>query len=226
LNPLLLMAAYFFVFAIVLQARFPGDTSRSGFVLYFLAGMLPWLAISEAVGRAPSVLLEHRNFVMKLVFPLETLPVNVTLAGLVTQAFALAIFLVLLLVTRGTIPPSILWLPAILVTQVLLTLGLCWLLSAAGVFVRDLGQVMGFVLTLWFFLTPICYPESALPSEALRVLGLNPVLVLVRAYRATMLENRAPDWLSLGIVFVFAAALAVAGHAWFYRLRKSFADVI
>ncbi len=76
LNPLLLMATYFFVFGIVLRARFGNDPSKAGFVLYFLCGMLPWLAFSEAVGRAPFVILEHRNFVKKLVFPLETLPVN------------------------------------------------------------------------------------------------------------------------------------------------------
>src|SRR5512147_633748 len=86
LNPLLLMLTYFFVFGIVLRARFSGDPSRSGFALYFLAGMLPWLPFSEAAGRAPFVMLEHRNFVKKLVFPLETLPVNLALAGLVTQA--------------------------------------------------------------------------------------------------------------------------------------------
>src|SRR5262249_48760594 len=83
LNPLLLMATYFFVFGIVLQTRL-GDDTRSGFVLYFLAGMLPWLPFSEAVGRAPSVVLEHRNFVKKLVFPLETLPVNLVISGAVT----------------------------------------------------------------------------------------------------------------------------------------------
>ncbi len=106
LNPLLLMLAYFFVFGIVLRARFAGDPSRSGFVLYFLAGMLPWLPFSEAAGRAPFVMMEHRNFVKRLVFPLETLPINVTVAGLVTQGFALVVFLALLVATRGAIPVS------------------------------------------------------------------------------------------------------------------------
>jgi hypothetical protein len=81
LNPLILMLTYFFVFGVVLRTRFPNDPSRSGFALYFLAGMLPWLALSEALGRAPTVMLEHRNFVKKLVFPVETLPVNVVISG-------------------------------------------------------------------------------------------------------------------------------------------------
>src|SRR6516225_7274474 len=113
LNPLLLMATYFFVFGIALKARFAGDTSRSGFVLYLLAGMLPWLAFSEAVGRSPYVILEHRNFVKKLVFPLETLPVNLVISGAVTEGFGLLIFVVFLLAARGAIPPAAMWLPAL-----------------------------------------------------------------------------------------------------------------
>jgi lipopolysaccharide transport system permease protein len=152
LNPLLLMTTYFFVFGIVLRARFHGDPSRAGFVLYFLCGMLPWLAFSEAAGRAPFVVLEHRNFVKKLVFPLETLPVNLTAAGLVTELFALLVFVVGLLLARGGVPATVAWLPLLLIPQLLLTLGLCWFLAALGVYVRDLGQINGFLLTLWFFL--------------------------------------------------------------------------
>ena len=227
LNPLLLMATYFFVFGIALKARFAGDTSRSGFVLYLLAGMLPWLAFSEAVGRSPYVILEHRNFVKKLVFPLETLPLNLVISGAVTEAFGLVIFVVFLLSARGAIPWAVSWLPALLIPQLLLTAALCWFLAALGVFVRDLGQITGFLLTLWFFLTPICYPESAsIPPALSRVLEFNPILTLVRGYRAIFLEGHAPAARSLAILWVASFALAVCGHAWFHKLRRSFADVI
>ena len=227
LNPLLLMLTYFFVFGVVLRARFQGDPSRSGFVLYFLAGMLPWLAFSEAAGRAPSVIVEHRNFVKKVVFPLETLPVSLTAGGLVTQAFALAIFLVLLVVLRGTIPAGVLWLPALLVPQILFTLGVCWFLAGLGAYVRDLGQVNGFLLTLWFFLTPICYPETSLSPSAMHILSKNPLFVLVRGYRAILLDpNGAPAFSSLWKLWLLSAVVFILGHAWFYRLRKTFADVM
>jgi lipopolysaccharide transport system permease protein len=226
LNPLLLMLTYIFVFSVVLRARFAGDPSRSGFVLYFLAGMLPWLPFSEAAGRAPTVMMEHRNFVKKLVFPLETLPVNLTVAGLVTQAFALGLFLVLLVVERGAPSPALVWLPALLVPQVLLTLGVCWFLAALGVYVRDLGQINGFLLTLWFFLTPICYPEASLPAEALGILSNNPLFVLVRGYRAILLEGHAPALAPLAKLWLLSAAVSILGHAWFYKLKNTFADVI
>lgn len=226
LNPLLLMATYFFVFGIVLRARFGHDPSRAGFVLYFLCGMLPWLAFSEAAGRAPFVILEHRNFVKKLVFPLETLPVNLVAAGLVTEIFALLIFVAFLLAARGSVPVTVLWLPALAIPQLLFTMGIAWFLAALGAYLRDLGQINGFLLTLWFFLTPICYPVESLPHEALAILSKNPIFVLVQGYRDLFLESRAPAFGPLWKLWLVSLVLFFAGHAWFYRLRKSFADVI
>jgi lipopolysaccharide transport system permease protein len=229
LNPLLLMATYTFVFGVVLKTKFEGDATGIGWVLYFLAGMLPWLAFSEAVGRAPSIILEYRNFVKKLVFPLETLPANLVISGAVTETFTLAIFLLGLVLARHSIPASVLWLPALIVPQLLLTAGVCWILAALGIFMRDLGTIMGFVLTLWFFVTPICYPEASLaglPHVALRILTLNPMFQLVEGYRAVLLENRAPGLKSLVGLWIASPALAVIGYAWFHRLQKSFADVI
>jgi lipopolysaccharide transport system permease protein len=219
------MLTYFFVFGVVMPARIGNDTSRTGFVLFLLAGMLPWLAFSEAVGRSPYVILEHRNFVKKLVFPLETLPANLVLSGLVTEAFLMLIFLVALLILRGGVPLAALWAPAVLLPQILLTLGVCWFLAALGVYARDLPQIAGFLLQLWFFLSPILYQESQLVRVA-PVLRFNPILTLVRAYRAMFLENRAPDFASLAGLAAVSAAVAILGHAWFHRLRKSFPDVI
>ena len=226
INPLLLMLTYFFVFGVVLRARFGADQSRSGFALYFLAGMLPWLAFSEAAGRSAGVMLEHRNFVKKLVFAVETLPVNLVVSGLVSEFFAVALFCVFLLGARGGLPASVVWLPLLVAPQILFTTGVSWFLAALGVFVRDLGQVIGFLLTLWFFLTPICYPESSLPPEFVSVFSKNPIYVLVRGYRAILLENRPPDFGPLWKFWLVAVAVFVLGHAWFYKLRKSFADII
>jgi homopolymeric O-antigen transport system permease protein len=226
LNPLLLMATYFFVFGVVLHTSFGNDTTRAGFVLYFLAGMLPWLAFSEAVGRSPYVILEYRTFVKKIVFPLETLPINLVISGAVTEAIGLVIFMIGLLAVRGAIPASVIWLPVLLIPQILFTAGLAWILAATGVYVRDLGQVTGYLLTLWFFLTPICYPESSLPASAIPTLRFNPLFVLVRAYRAVFLENQSPSMRGVIGLWMVGAAVAITGYAWFHRLRKSFAGVI
>jgi lipopolysaccharide transport system permease protein len=229
INPLLLMLTYFFVFGLVLRSRIEGEPGRSGFGLYFLAGILPWLAVSEALGRAPTVILEHRNFVKKLVFAVETLPVNLVASGLVSELFAVLLFGVFLLVLRGGVPPAAVWLPMLLIPQILLTLGLSWFLAALGVFVRDLGQVAGFLLTIWFFLTPICYPETSLdtlPHSATLLLSKNPMYVLVRGYRAILLHNQAPAFGPLWKLWLLSAVAFLLGHAWFHKLRKSFADIL
>jgi len=223
INPLLLMLTYFFVFGIVLHRA---GESRSQFAMYFLSGMLPWLAFSEAAGRSPTVMLEHRNFVKKLVFAVETVPVNLVISGLITEMFAVVLYSLFLLAVRHGLPPSVLWLPALLVPQLLFTAGVSWFLAALGVFVRDLGQIIGYVLTLWFFITPICYPETSLGPSATLVLSKNPIYVLVRGYRAIFLDNHAPAWGALWKLWLLSAVVFVLGHAWFYKLRKSFADII
>jgi len=226
LNPLLLMLTYFFVFGLVLVARADGDPSATGFAFYFLAGMMPWLAFSDALARAPGILIEHRNFIRKLVFPVETLPVNIVVTGLVTEFFGVAILLLGLLIVRGHIPMTLLYLPLLMIPQILLTAGFCWFLAALGVFVRDLAQIMGYLLTIWFFVTPICYPESKVPPFAAGLLAFNPMYVMVRNYRRILLESTAPNWHALAWVTGVSAIVFLAGHAWFRKLRRSFADLI
>ena len=226
IHPLLLMAAYYFVFSVVLRVRFGAREGSGDFVFYFLCGMLPWLAFSEAVGRSPNIVIEHSNFVKRVVFPLEILPLNLTLTGLVTEFFALLIFVAALLGSGRGLHWTALYFPLILVPQLLLTAGLCWFLAALGVFLRDIGQIMGFVLTVWFFVTPICYPASALPEGWLWLFEKNPMYTIVEAYRALFLENALPSALPLGVLWAAGVAAFWLGYAWFYKVRKSFADLI
>ena len=230
INPLLMMLTYFFVFAMVLKVKFGEGAAQqgpTGFLLYFIAGMLPWLAFSEAIGRSAGVVVEHRMLVKRVVFPVEILPVNLMVAGLVSEFFGSLVFLALLLVVRHSLPLTVAYLPLILVPQILLTLGLCWFLAGLGVFLRDVGQFLAFFLTLLFFCTPICYPEqTGIPSALKSFLKVNPVYVMVRAYRAVFLEGTAPDWPSLAWLSVAGLAAFILGFAWFYKSRKAFADVL
>jgi lipopolysaccharide transport system permease protein len=225
INPLLLILTYLFVFGKVLNQVVPGDPSRFAFPLYLLSGMLPWLAFSEGAARAPSVVLEHRSFVKKLVFAVETLPFNLVMSGLVSEFFAVILFCGFLLASGHGVPVTVLWLPVLLIPQVMFTAGVSWFLAALGAFVRDLGQIIGFLLTIWFFLTPICYTEDKLLAPA-PFLSKNPIFILVRGYRSILLEHHAPAFGPLWKLWLLSAIVFVLGHAWFYKLRKSFADMI
>ncbi|MBC7924963.1 MAG: ABC transporter permease, partial [Bryobacteraceae bacterium] len=145
---------------------------------------------------------------------------------LVSGMFALAVFFVGMLVVRWSLPPSALLLPILWIPQILFTLGVCWFLSALGVYMRDLSHIMGFLLTLWFFLTPICYPETSLPAWAAPVLTRNPIHVLVRGYRDVLLEGHAPAFSAMWKLWLVSLTVFFCGHAWFYKIRKTFADVI
>jgi lipopolysaccharide transport system permease protein len=229
IHPLLMMLTYFFVFAIVLQVRFgtgPVAAQPTNFLLYFIAGMLPWLAFSEALGRSPGVIIEHRMLVKRVLFPIEILPVNVAAAGLVSEFFGLLVFLAALGILRHSIPATAILLPLIVVPQILLTLGFSWFLAGIGVFLRDTGQFMAFVITLWFFATPICYPESALPERFRWLFEMNPAYVLARCYRTIFLEGQAPPWAALGWLALAGFGAAILGFAWFYKSRKAFPDVL
>ncbi len=229
LNPLLLMLTYFLVFGLVLNQKVAGDPSPTAWAFYFLAGMLPWLAFSDALARAPGILVEHRNFIRKLVFPVEILPVNLVVTGLVTEFFGILIFLTGSFLIRGHVSPTLYYLPLLMIPQVLFTAGLCWFLAALGAFVRDLGQINGYLLTIWFFVTPICYAESQLLSLSPqwgRLAALNPAYVMVRNYRRVLLESSAPDWHAYSWAMAISLVVFLAGHAWFHKLRRSFADLI
>jgi lipopolysaccharide transport system permease protein len=228
INPLLMMLTYSLVFGGILKVRFgPNPDQSMNFPLYLIAGMLPWLAFNEALGRSAGSVLEHRMLVKRVVFPIEIVPVNITLAGLVSEFFGSLVFLALLLAVRHSLPPTVLYLPVILVPQILLTVGLCWFLAGLGVFLRDVGQFLTFFLTLLFFCTPICYSEqTGIPGLLRKSFQVNPVYVLVRAYRAVFLEGTAPDWRSLVWLSVAGLAAFIFGFAWFYKSRRAFADVL
>ena len=226
IHPLLMMLTYYFVFGIILRTRFGNNDDPSSFPLYFLAGMLPWLAFSEAVGRAPTAVLEHSNFVRKLLFPVETLPVNLVMAGLFSEVFGVGIFLIGMIFFDRDLPLTVCYLPLVLIPQFLLTLGVSWFLAALGVFFRDLGQINGFLLTVWFFITPICYSQDSLPSNLLWLFEKNPMFTLVESYRAILLEAAPPPWQALAVLTGISAVIFVLGHAWFYKLKGSFADLV
>ncbi|MFN0100635.1 MAG: ABC transporter permease [Bryobacteraceae bacterium] len=225
-QPLLLMVTYWFVFGVVLKTRFNDDPNPAIYVLHFLCGMLPWLAFSEAVGRAPNVILEHRNLVKKLVFPVEILPLNLVFSALTTGSVAILVYLFFVRGILEWFPWTILWLPLIVVTQFLLAAGVCWAWAAVGLFARDLAQVNGFLLTAVFFLTPICYPEKSLPPELVPLLQKSPIYKLVAEYRLLLIVGDAPDWKIYGQLLLMGLAAFYFGYAVFRKLRPSFPDVL
>jgi lipopolysaccharide transport system permease protein len=225
-TPAVMIAVFTFLFAGVFGARFTATGSPLDYALYLFCGLLPWTAFQETLQQSSGVVVAHANLVKRVVFPLETLPVAQAASALSGQLLGTVALLGAALVLRGRLHASALWLPVLLVPQLLLTLGLAWLFASLGVFIRDTGQALGLALTAWMYLTPIVYPEHAVPERYRPVLELNPFTALVRSYRRCLLEGSAPDWPGLAYATLFALPVFLLGYWWFARTRKNFADVI
>ena len=225
-HPLALLFIYWLVFSVILRVRIGPNSRPIDFVFYMLAGLLPWMAFSEALIRSNTCILENPNLVKKVVFPLEILPVNTTVSSGINSLVGVLLLILLLLGSRGSIPWTVVLLPVILVPQLLLTVGFGWFLAGLGVFVRDTNHIIGLVLTVWMFLCPIVYPESMVPKALLPWFRINPFLPVVRSYRNVLLNGTLPDaypWLYLlGISLV----IFFLGYFWFIRAKKAFADVV
>jgi lipopolysaccharide transport system permease protein len=225
-TPVVMIAIYTFIFAGIFGARFGANGSAWDFALYLFCGLLPWTAFQEAVQHSSTTIVGHANLVKRVVFPLEILPVSLALTSLANQMFGTIALLIFQLIIRGDLHLTTLWLPVLLLPQLIATLGVAWLVASLGVFLRDMVQGIALLLTTWLYLTPIIYPESVVPERFRPLINANPFTGLVRSYRRIMLENSMPDWRGLAYFTIFALVCFVFGYWWFARTRKNFADVI
>jgi lipopolysaccharide transport system permease protein len=226
LTPAVMIAVFTFLFAGVFNARFTQGGSPLDYALYLFCGLLPWTAFSESLQQSSGVVVAHTNLVKRVVFPLEALPLAQTLASLAGQLFGTIALVVAAVLIRGELHATLLWLPVLLVPQLMLTLGGAWLVASLGVFLRDTAQALTLLLMAWMYLTPIIYPEQVVPERFRPLLEINPFTPLVRSYRLVVLEGSPPDWRGLAYVTAFALAAFIFGYWWFARTRKNFADVI
>ena len=225
-TPAVMIAIFTFIFAEIFGARFGARGSTWDYALYLFCGLLPWTAFQDSLQLSSNVIVAHANLVKRVVFPLETLPVAQALSALATQMFGTLALVLAALVLRGELHATLLWLPVLLVPQLIAMLGAAWFVASLGVFLRDTSQGLSLALTAWMYLTPIIYPETLVPDRYRALINLNPFTPLVRNYRRIMLEGAPPDWAGLAYFTAFALALFIFGYWWFAKTRKNFADVL
>lgn len=225
-TPVLQITIFTFIFAGIFKSRFGSQRSEYGFAVYLFCGMLPWIAVAEAIQRATTSLTENVNLVKRVVFPIEALPVNLVLSAVVQQLIGTGILLVAALLLERVLHPTALLLPLLLVPQLLLTFGLSWLAASLGAFLRDTPQFTQLLLMVFQYLTPIYYPEEMIPPRFQWINQLNPMAPLIRSYRRILLEGQWPDWQGLAFTMAFALVCFVFGYWWFERTKKAFADIL
>jgi len=227
LNPLLMLAIYTFVFSEIFRMRWAGVSENPGdFALMLFAGMLLFTFFSECVNRAPGLLVSNPNLVKKIVFPLEVQAWVSVVSGLFQTLVSLVVLLAAFLFLKGIPPWTALLVPVVFVPLSLVVLGLSWFLSSLGVYLRDIGQVVGHLVMMTMFLSPLFYPVTAIPEKFRPLFYLNPLTMLMGQARKVLILGELPDWTSLGIYTLGALAFAWFGFWWFQRTRRGFADVI
>jgi lipopolysaccharide transport system permease protein len=228
-NPVLMLVVYTFVFSEVFKSRWGGagaDDSKTQFALILFVGMIVLNFFSEMINRAPTLILSNANYVKKVVFPLEILPIVTICSGLFHSGISVGVLLIAFGLFNSYLHWTVLFLPLVFLPLVILTIGVIWMLASMGVFLRDIGQFTGVVTTVLMFLSPVFYPATAVPEKFRQVILANPLTFIIEQARDVVIWGRIPNWQGLGTYMIAAIVVAWLGFAWFQKTRKGFADVL
>lgn len=228
LNPVFMLMVYTFVFSVVFKARWGVDAneSKAQFAIVLFVGMVVHSLFAEVINRAPSLILSNVNYVKKVIFPLEILPVISMGAALFHSLVSLAVLLIAFVFFNSHLYWTVIFTPLVLLPLVILTLGFAWILASLGVFIRDVGQTIGIVTTVMMFLSPVFFPVTSMPEAYRPLIMANPLTFIIEQSREVLIWGHPPNWTGLGIYTLAATAVVWSGYVWFQKTRKGFADVL
>lgn len=227
LSPFLMLVVYTVAFGSILKGRWPqvGDT-HAEFGLVIFVGIFVHGFFSECFTRSPRLMLEHANYVKRVVFPLDILPWTMVLTALFHLAMNVLVFCLLSFFVYRQLSPLVVLLPLVLAPLVLLSVAVSWVVASLGVYLRDITQVVPVMATAMFFLSSAIIPVDAVPEQYRLVFHLNPLTFFIDQARAVALWGRQPDWAGLGAWAAAGVVATFAAHAWFRRTSRGFADVL
>ena len=228
-NPLLLLAVYAFVFTVAFKAQWAGAGPVQGkgyFAIMLFVGMVVHGFFAECLTRAPGLIVGNANYVKKVVFPLELLPVVAVGSALFHTFISISVLLVGVLALRQSLPATALLVPLVLLPLVLLAQGVTWLLAALGVYLRDIAHSTTLLATVLSFISPVFYPASALPAPFSQLLYLNPLTWVMETARAVLVQGTAPHWGQWLVAISVSAIVCWLGYWSFQKSRPGFADVL
>jgi lipopolysaccharide transport system permease protein len=216
------------VFGVILKVNFGAGFGRSvmDFAVNFYCGLIVYNVFATCVGRAPRLVLENPNYVKKVVFPLEVLPVAILASSLVDAAMGLAILVPVLIIFSPKLSSTMYLFPLVLLPLCALSLGVAWFVASIGVFLRDIGQVVAVFLQLLFFLSPVIYPFSAVPEHLQFLLRLNPLTAILEDARRTLIWGQWPEWGWWAAVTAVSLVVLQLSYMWFMKSKRAFADVV
>lgn len=225
IHPATQLALYYFVFSVVLKMKLGPEYGGTHFAIWMIAGLLPWMMFAEVVNRSPDAVVEQASVIRKMVFPSEILPIVRLTAATVNHLIGVALLVGLLVVLGYGLPLTVFMIVPYFAVMAVFSLGIGWALAALNVYLRDIGQVVGVFVNIWFFLTPVVYVRELVPASLQGLYAWNPMLHVVEGYRAALL-GRATDVTGLAYLAALGLVALTIGGMVFRKLKPQFADVL
>jgi lipopolysaccharide transport system permease protein len=222
LQPLSLIVIFSVIFSVFVKI----PTDGIPYPVFAYTAVLPWTFFANSVNFAIPSLVNNMNLVSKIYFPRETLPLSAIIVSFIDFLIGISILVLLIVIYRVPIGPTVLLVPLVLLVQMILTFGISLAGSAVNVFYRDIRFVIPLALQVWMYLSPVIYPASAVPQRLRPVYFLNPMATLIDSYRRVVLFNQPPNWLYLGLAAVIACSLTSLAYRYFKHAERKFADLI
>lgn len=227
ISPFLMLMVYTLAFGYILRSRWPGTSgSTTDFALILFVGLIVHGFFAECLIRAPQLVLSNPSYVKRVVFPLELLTCSMVLTALFHFGMNALVLIALKWFWHGELFWHVLLLPVVITPLVILAVAVGWFLSALGVYLRDIGQIVGVLATAMLFLSSAIVPVESLPEHYHWVFYANPLTLIIDQAREAVIWGRMPDWGALGLYTACVAVLAVLGLSFFRRMRGGFGDVL
>ena len=222
LNPLFQLIVMNFVFSVVLKVPSIGVP----FIIFLTVGLLPWNLFLNSLTSSTNALVSNSNLITKIYFPREILVYSTIIAKIVDFLFSCIVLVAFFIIFHTILTPMILWFPLIFAIQMIFTVGLSLLLASFNLFYRDIQYLLFLILTLWMYLTPIMYPIEIIPVRYRFIFSLNPMSVIINAYRQTILGGGSPNFSSLFIALIMSLFVLMLGFYVFKKNEGKFADYV
>jgi lipopolysaccharide transport system permease protein len=226
-HPLVLMAVYVFIFAVVLKVKVGGTHAMPlDYTTYLLAGLIPWFGFQESMGKGSTVIIAHADLVKQVIFPIEVLPVKGVLASLITQIIFLFLLLLYIVVMYHSLSWICLLLPFLVLVQALAMIGVAYGVSAIGVYFRDIKDFLQVFSIVGIYLMPTFYLPESVPTLFRPLLYANPFSYLVWCYQDVLYFGRFEHWWAWVVWTVISVGLFYLGYRLFRRLKIMFGTVL
>jgi len=224
--PLVYLFIYIVIFGKLMGARLPGTSEMNSYGIYLAAGLIPWTAFSSTISRSASAFIDKKHIITKVDTSLPSLLLHINLSETVTWFISMLVFFVILAFQGHDFHRGLMLLPFLYYLQQLLAMGIGLLAAVLNVFIRDVREITGVILQLWFWFTPIVYIPDILPGIVQRLMAYNPAYIFIQSYQRIFVFDDYPPFHALVLLTVITHALLLFSFMLFRYLEKDIRDFI